>query len=102
MRARLAEASKQADAVIVTGIGEEQGGEAFNTPCPKDLLKDIKVPVVCVGGNDAAACFPVVVRLRPSAHVKLALGMIGQVLDGADAGGVPTLTPEEMQVTVNE
>jgi nucleotide-binding universal stress UspA family protein len=102
MRTRLVEASKNADAIIVTGIGEEQGGEAFVPPCPEGLLKDIKVPVVCVGESDAASCFPVVVRLRPSAHVKLALGMCGQLMDGADATVLPTLTPEEMQVTVNE
>ena len=102
MRARLVEAQKHADAIIVTGIGEEEGGEAFTPPCPEGLLKDIKVPVICVGGNDAGSCFPVVVRLRPTAHVKLALGMCGQVIDGADATVVPTLTPEEMQVTVNE
>jgi hypothetical protein len=102
MRARLVEASKKADAIIVTGIGEEQGGEAFTTPCPEGLLQDIKVPVICVGGNDAASCFPVEVRLRPSAHVTLALGMLGQVLDGTDPAGIPTLTPDAMQVTVHE
>jgi hypothetical protein len=102
MRERLVAAQKKADAIIVTGIGEEEGGEAFIPPCPEGLLKDIRVPVICVGGNDAASCFPLVVRLRPSAHVKLALGMCGQVLDGADATVLPTLTPEEMQVTVNE
>lgn len=102
MRARLVEAQKKADAVIIAGIGEEQGGEAFTTPCPEGLLKGITVPVIAVGGNDAATCFPVVVRLRPSAHVKLALGMVGQIIDGADAGVIPTVTPEEMQVTVNE
>jgi hypothetical protein len=102
MRARLVEAGKKADAIIVTGIGVEQGGEALTPPCPDGLLKDIKVPVICVGGSDAASCFPVVVRLRPSAHVQLALGMCGQVLDGADATVIPTVTPDAMQVTVNE
>jgi len=102
MRARLSSAAKKADAIIVTGIGEEEGGESFTTPCPGELLDGVKVPVVAVGGSDAATCFPVVVRLRPSAHVKLALGMVGQVFDGANAGGIPTVTPEEMQVTVNE
>jgi hypothetical protein len=102
LRERLVTAQQQADAVIIAGIGEEQGGENFEPPCPPDLLKDIKIPVIAVGSNDAASCFPVNVRLRASAHARLGLGMCGQVLDGADPGGIPTVTPEDMQVTVNE
>ncbi|MDQ3022802.1 MAG: hypothetical protein M3R04_00225 [bacterium] len=99
---RLLQAQKEADAVIIAGIGEEQGGEAFQPPCPEGLLKGVTIPVIAVGSNDAATCFPVTVRLRASAHARLALGMCGQVLDGVDPGGIPTVTPEEMQVTVNE
>jgi hypothetical protein len=102
LRQRLADAQKKSDAVILAGIGEEQGGEGFKPPCPEGLMNGISVPVVAVGTNDAATCFPVNVRLRPSAHVKVAVGMVSQVLEGADPGGIPTITPEDMQVTVNE
>jgi hypothetical protein len=101
-KAALAQAQKSSDAIIVAGLGEESGGEGLKLPCPADLLKGITIPVVAVGGGEAANCLPIVVRLRPSAHALMALGMAGQILGGAVPDGIPTVTPDDMQVTVNE
>jgi len=99
---KLLDMQTQVDAVIVAGLGEEEGGEAFKPPCPRDLLAGISIPVIAVGNSPAAGCFPVNVRLRTSAHVKTAIAMAAQILTGGDPGGIPTVTPDDMQVTVNE
>jgi hypothetical protein len=91
------------DGVIVTAMGAHGSRLADSgKPCPADLLKGVKPPVVTLGPTLMDDSGALSLRIKPDAHASAVLEMLGKVLSGTKPAEIPSDIPEDMELYRNE
>jgi len=87
------------DAAIVCGMGNEgASAELREQACPPGLLDGVEVPVVTLGPTRMDQAGALTVSIRPAAHAREALELVGRLLGGAAAESLPSRTPDDMSL----
>ena len=99
----LAGLDKGIDGVIVTAMGAH-GSRILESgkPCPADLLKGVKPPVLTLGPTSMDNSGALSLRIKPDAHAQAVITMLGKVLDGTKPSAIPTEIPDDMELFKNE
>ncbi|MBN2082247.1 hypothetical protein JW859_08570 [bacterium] len=99
LKQQLADLAGHVDAAVICGAGEDGASADFlDNPCPPDLLSEAKFPVVVLSPSKADHAGAISLQIKPSAHAKAVLELLGKVLGGQDPRTLPILTPDDMAV----
>jgi hypothetical protein len=100
---QLAGLDKGIHGVLVTAMGAHGSRlAASGKPCPADLLKGVKPPVVTLGPTSMDSAGALSLRIKPDAHARAALALLGQLLDGKQPADIPVQVPEDMELYRSE